>query len=44
MLAYAPQRLISESGGFSQLAVYGHVGRDDLDLPWERLDRTDDLR
>ena len=25
-------------------ASYGHFGRDDLDLPWERLDRLDDLR
>ena len=25
-------------------ATYGHFGRDDLDLPWERLDRLEDLR
>ena len=25
-------------------AAYGHVGRDDLDLPWERVDRVDALR
>jgi S-adenosylmethionine synthetase len=25
-------------------AAYGHFGRDDLDLPWERVDRVDDLR
>jgi S-adenosylmethionine synthetase len=25
-------------------AAYGHFGRDDLDLPWERLDRVDELR
>jgi S-adenosylmethionine synthetase len=25
-------------------AAYGHFGRSDLDLPWERTDRTDDLR
>ncbi len=25
-------------------AAYGHFGRDDLDLPWERTDRADDLR
>jgi S-adenosylmethionine synthetase len=24
-------------------AVYGHFGREDLDLPWERLDRLEDL-
>ncbi|MGE0649302.1 MAG: methionine adenosyltransferase [Alphaproteobacteria bacterium] len=26
------------AGFFRQLAVYGQVGRDDLDLPWERVD------
>ncbi|HEX2883423.1 MAG TPA: methionine adenosyltransferase [Candidatus Limnocylindria bacterium] len=25
-------------------AAYGHFGRDDLDLPWERIGRVDDLR
>jgi S-adenosylmethionine synthetase len=25
-------------------ATYGHFGRDDLDLPWERTDRVDALR
>lgn len=25
-------------------AAYGHFGRSDLDLPWERTDRVDDLR
>jgi S-adenosylmethionine synthetase len=25
-------------------AAYGHFGRPDLDLPWERSDRVDDLR
>jgi S-adenosylmethionine synthetase len=25
-------------------AAYGHFGREDLDLPWERLDRVDELR
>ena len=25
-------------------ATYGHFGRDDLDLPWERLDRFEGLR
>ena len=29
---------------YRQLAAYGHFGRDDLDLPWERLDRTEQLR
>ena len=29
---------------YRQTAAYGHFGRDDLDLPWERVDRADDLR
>jgi S-adenosylmethionine synthetase len=28
---------------YRQTAAYGHFGRDDLDLPWERLDRIDEL-
>lgn len=33
-----------ERGLYPKLAVYGHVGRPDLDLPWERTDRADALR
>ena len=29
---------------YKQTAAYGHFGRPDLDLPWERLDRVDALR
>ena len=29
---------------YAPTAVYGHFGRDDLDLPWERTDRADVLR
>ncbi len=29
---------------FQQLAAYGHFGRDDLDLTWERTDKADLLR
>lgn len=29
---------------YKQTASYGHFGRDDLDLPWERLDRVEDLK
>ncbi|HET6405470.1 MAG TPA: methionine adenosyltransferase [Candidatus Thermoplasmatota archaeon] len=29
---------------YRQVAAYGHFGRDDLDLPWERTDRVEDLR
>jgi S-adenosylmethionine synthetase len=29
---------------YQQTAAYGHFGRDDLDLPWERLDKVDALK
>ncbi|AZA13650.1 methionine adenosyltransferase [Corynebacterium choanae] len=29
---------------YAQTAAYGHFGRDDLELPWERLDRTEQLQ
>jgi S-adenosylmethionine synthetase len=29
---------------FQQVAAYGHFGRDDLDLPWERTERAELLR
>ena len=29
---------------YQQTAAYGHFGRDDIDLPWERVDRADDLK
>ena len=29
---------------FKPTAVYGHFGRDDLDLPWERLDRLEAIK
>ncbi len=29
---------------YKQTASYGHFGRDDLDLTWERLDRVDELK
>ncbi|HEX7172667.1 MAG TPA: methionine adenosyltransferase [Candidatus Limnocylindria bacterium] len=29
---------------YRQTAAYGHFGRSDLELPWERIDRVDDLR
>lgn len=29
---------------YRQCAAYGHFGRTDLDLPWERLDKVDALR
>lgn len=29
---------------YQKVAAYGHFGRDDLDLPWERLDMVEALR
>ena len=29
---------------YKQTAAYGHFGRNDLDLPWEKVDKVDDLR
>lgn len=29
---------------YKQVACYGHFGRDDLDLPWEKTDKVDKLR
>ncbi len=29
---------------YQQLAAYGHFGRPELDLPWERLDKADQLK
>jgi S-adenosylmethionine synthetase len=29
---------------YQQTASYGHLGRDDIDLPWERTDKADMLR
>ena len=29
---------------YKQTAAYGHFGRNDLDLPWENLDKVEDLK
>ena len=29
---------------YRQTAAYGHFGRTDVDLPWEKLDKVDDLK
>lgn len=31
----------NRDGFYRKLAVYGHVGRDDIDLPWEKTDLID---
>ena len=39
-------RLPSERGGrfFQETAAYGHMGRTDLDLPWEHTDKVEALK
>ena len=29
---------------YRQTAAYGHFGRSDLDVPWEKLDKVEDLK
>ncbi len=29
---------------YKQTAAYGHFGRTDIDLPWEKLDKVEDLK
>ena len=29
---------------YAPTAAYGHFGRPELDLPWERLDKVEDLK
>ena len=29
---------------YKQTAAYGHLGRNELDLPWEKLDKAEDLK
>ena len=29
---------------YKQTAAYGHFGRTDIDLPWEKCDKIDDLK
>ena len=29
---------------YRQTAAYGHMGREDLDLPWEKCDRVEALK
>jgi len=32
-----------KDGFYQKLAAYGHVGRTDMDLPWEKTDKADAL-
>ena len=29
---------------YKQTAAYGHFGRSDIDLPWEKLDKVEELK
>jgi S-adenosylmethionine synthetase len=40
-LRHLPQK--SENGFYKRLAAYGHMGRSDIDLPWEMTDKADSL-
>lgn len=44
--AFNLQRLPLERGGrfFQDVAAYGHMGRNDLDLPWEATDKAEFLK
>ncbi|MEA3413278.1 MAG: methionine adenosyltransferase [Pseudomonadota bacterium] len=33
-----------KEGFYRRLAVYGHMGREDFDVPWERTDKVDALK
>lgn len=39
------KELSAERGGtfYKYLSAYGHIGREDLDAPWEKVDRVKDL-
>lgn len=45
---FRPKKIIENfslrSPIYRRVAVYGHFGRIDIELPWERLDRVDDLK
>jgi S-adenosylmethionine synthetase len=45
---FRPQAIIDQLGllgpHYAKTAAYGHFGRTDLDLPWERLDKVDAVR
>ncbi len=46
LAAFSLRKLPSERNGrfYQDVAAYGHFGRNDLDLPWEKTDRVDDLK
>lgn len=40
------QNLPSKNGGcfYQKLAAYGHMGRTDFDVPWEKLDKVEEIQ
>ena len=40
------RNLPKKNGGkfYQKLAAYGHMGRTDIDVPWEHLDKVDEIR
>lgn len=48
VMDFRPQAIIERLGLccplYKQIAAYGHFGRPDLDLPWEKLDLMEDLK
>lgn len=44
--SFGLRKLPNERGGrfYQDVAAYGHFGRDDLDLPWERTDKVELLK
>ncbi len=43
---FSLRELPSKNSGtfYQKVAAYGHFGRPDLDLPWEKLDKVEDLK
>ena len=39
------RNLPAKNGGkfYQKLAAYGHMGRTDIDVPWEHTDKADDI-
>ena len=40
------RNLPKKNGGkfYQKLAAYGHMGRTDIDVPWEHLDKVDEIK
>ena len=40
------RNLPAKNGGkfYQKLAAYGHVGRTDMNIPWEQLDKVEELK